>query len=61
MIIRDTDREDMKAKNGSTKKDFAAQVGQALRRAGRAARKTARVHGTPIYIWRDGKVIAEKP
>lgn len=40
---------------------FAAAVGRALRRAGRAARKTARAHGTPIYIWRDGKVVAEKP
>ncbi len=51
----------MKAKNGRTKKDFAAQVGEALRRAGRVARKTARAHGTPIYVWRNGKIIAEKP
>jgi hypothetical protein len=42
-------------------KDFAAAVGRALRRAGRVARKTARIYGTPIYIWRDGKVVAEKP
>lgn len=41
--------------------DFAARVGRALRRAGRAARKTARMHGTPVYIWRDGKVVAVKP
>ena len=40
---------------------FAAPVGRALRRAARAARKTARDHGTPVYIWRDGKVVAEKP
>jgi hypothetical protein len=40
---------------------FAAKVGRALRRAGRAARKTARMYGTPVYIWRDGKVVAEKP
>jgi hypothetical protein len=25
------------------------------------ARKTARMHGTPIYVWKDGKVVAEKP
>jgi hypothetical protein len=43
------------------KKTFAAVVGRALRRAGLSARKTARAHGTPIYIWRDGKVVAEKP
>jgi hypothetical protein len=40
---------------------FAAAVGRALRRAARSARKTARMYGTPIYIWRDGKVVAIKP
>jgi hypothetical protein len=40
-------------------KEFA--VGRALRRAAKVARKTARMHGTPIYIWKDGKVVAEKP
>jgi hypothetical protein len=42
-------------------KTFAAVVGRALRRAGLAARKTARMHGTPVYYWRNGKVVAEKP
>jgi len=42
-------------------KTFAMAVGRALRRAAKAARKTARAHGTPIYIWRDGKVVAQKP
>lgn len=52
----------MKAKNGKHEpKAFAATVGRALRRAGLAARKTARVHGTPVYVWQDGKVVAEKP
>ena len=40
---------------------FAAAVGRALRRSARVARKTARAHGTPIYVWRDGKIVAEKP
>jgi hypothetical protein len=40
---------------------FAAAVGRALRRSARVARKTARAHGTSIYFWRDGKVVAEKP
>jgi hypothetical protein len=44
-----------------TKKTFAVAVGSALRRAARAARKTARAHGTPIYVWQDGKVVAQKP
>jgi len=34
---------------------------KALRRAAKAARKVARMYGTPIYIWRDGKVVALKP
>jgi hypothetical protein len=41
--------------------DFVAAVGRALRRAGRDARKTARMYGTPVYIMKDGKVIAIKP
>ncbi len=32
-------------------KEFSAAVGRALRRAAKVARKTARMHGTPIYIW----------
>jgi hypothetical protein len=52
----------MKAKNGkSNGRNFTLQVGRALRRATLVARKTARTHGTPIYIWRAGKVVAEKP
>lgn len=52
----------MKAKSGKHEtKTFAVTVGRALRRAGLAARKTARAHGTPIYIWQNGKVVAQKP
>ena len=52
----------MKTKNGKhDPKTFAATVGRALRRAGLAARKTARAHGTPVYILREGKVVAQKP
>ena len=42
-------------------KQLTAAVGRALRRAAKAARKTARMHGTPIYVWKNGKVVAEKP
>jgi hypothetical protein len=38
-----------------------AMVLRALRRAARAARKTARMYGTPVYYMRDGKIVAEKP
>jgi hypothetical protein len=42
-------------------KDFTTPVGRALRRAAKVARKIAQMYGTPIYIWRNGKVVAEKP
>jgi hypothetical protein len=41
--------------------DFAAGVGRALRRAAKDARKIARMYGTPIYVLKNGKVVAEKP
>lgn len=40
---------------------FVKLVNKALRRAARRARATARMHGTAVYVWRDGKVVAEKP
>ena len=52
----------MKTGNGKVRpNEFSAAVGRALRRAAKTARKTARIHGTPLYFWRDGKVVAEKP
>ena len=41
--------------------EFAREVGIALRRAAKAARKTARMYGTPIYVWENGRVIAKRP
>jgi hypothetical protein len=40
---------------------FAAGVGRGLRRSAKTARKVARMHGTPVYFWKNGKVVAEKP
>jgi hypothetical protein len=51
----------MKTRRKLRQESFASAVGRALRRAGAAARRTARMHGTPVYIWRNGKVVAEKP
>jgi hypothetical protein len=50
-----------KAKAKKETREFSAAVGRALRCAAKVARKTTRMHGTPIYIWKDGKVVAEKP
>jgi hypothetical protein len=40
---------------------FSQAVGRALRRSAKVARKTARMYGTPIYVWENGKVVAKKP
>mgnify|MGYP001055320506 CR=1 FL=1 len=41
--------------------EFSRAVGRALRRAAKAARRIAAMHKTPVYIWRNGKVVAMKP
>jgi hypothetical protein len=51
----------MKGRKKLRGQSFAAVVGRALRRAGTTARKTARMHGTPVYVWKNGRVVAEKP
>jgi len=52
----------MKAKTPTRKPEhFATGVGRALRRAAKDAQKVARMYGTPIYVWEDGKVVAKKP
>jgi hypothetical protein len=40
---------------------FAALVGRALRRSTKKARQTARMHGTPIYVWKDGRSLLRNP
>ncbi len=56
----------LKKKSRSRKKpespeSFASGVGRGLRMAARSARRTARMYGTPIYVWENGKVVAKKP
>jgi len=41
--------------------DFATRVGHALRRSAKAARQQAKIHGTRLYFWKDGKIVAQKP
>jgi hypothetical protein len=49
----------MKTKRTSrTVRTTAAKVGRALRRAAKDARRTARMHGVPIYVWEKGKIVA---
>ena len=40
---------------------FHLAVEAAMKRVPRRARKVARMHGTPIYVWENGKVVARKP
>jgi len=40
---------------------LAARVERALIRAREAARRTARMYGTPLYVWENGKVVAKRP
>jgi len=51
----------MKIKSKKAAKSFAATVEPALKRAAKVARKTARMYGTPVYVWKNGRVVAEKP
>jgi len=56
----------MKAKSASKgasnrNPKLAARVERALLRAGETARRTARMHGTPLYVWENGKVVAKRP
>ena len=41
--------------------EFSKAVGRALRRAAQRARETARMHGTPVYVSKNGRVMALKP
>jgi hypothetical protein len=41
--------------------ELAARVGRALVRAGESARRTARMYGTPLYVWENGRVVAKRP
>jgi hypothetical protein len=50
-----------RSKRPKRKESFAAGVGRGLRKAARTARKVARMHGTPIYVWENGKVVAKDP
>ena len=40
---------------------FTAGIRRALRRAAKDARKTARMYGTPLYVWENGRVVAKRP
>jgi len=51
----------MKTKPQTENTRFVQNVGRTLCRAKKAARKTAKMYGTPIYVWENGKVVAKRP
>lgn len=51
----------MKKRKKLVAKGFAASVEPALKRAAKVARRTAKMYGTKLYFWKNGKVVAEKP
>ena len=50
-----------KGKTSNRNPKLATRVERALLRAGESARRTARMYGTPLYVWENGKVIAKRP
>ncbi len=51
----------MPEKRVGPKTEFTKSVERALKRAYRVACKTAKMHGTPVVEWIDGKVVLVKP
>jgi hypothetical protein len=49
------------AKVSSENKRFFDSVKRAMPAAARRARKVAKMHGTPICVLENGKVVAKKP
>jgi len=41
--------------------DLVREVGLALKRAAKEARRLAKMHGTTVWCMRDGKIVGEKP
>ena len=40
---------------------FYVAVARSLRRAARRAREVARMYRTPIYVWKNGRIVAQRP
>jgi hypothetical protein len=49
------------AENLNRNPRLAARVDRAFIRAEESARRTARMYGTPLYVWENGRVVAKGP
>jgi hypothetical protein len=50
-----------RTKQSQDKQKLSEAVARGMLAAARRAGKTARIYGTPVYFWEDGKVDAKKP
>jgi hypothetical protein len=56
-----TTRRARKRTSANRNPKLAARVERALLRAGETARRTARMYGTPLCVWENGKMVAKRP
>ena len=54
-------KKQIKKKISPENKEFFDSVARAMRRVPAAARKVARMYGTPLIVWENGKVVEKKP
>ncbi len=50
-----------KAKQKAEADEFIATVTRALKRAAKEARRVARMHGTKVWVVKDGKIVGLEP
>ncbi len=50
-----------KAPQAPGKDDFIESVTRAMKRAAKEARRIARMHGTKVWVIKDGKLVGLKP
>ena len=50
-----------KSKRSGEHERLSKAVAAAMLAAAKRARKIARLYGTPIYVWENGKVVAKNP
>jgi hypothetical protein len=60
-VVRSSKTKRKMQKKRKEPESFADGVLRGLILAEKSARRIARMYGTPIYRWRNGKVVAEKP
>jgi hypothetical protein len=50
-----------KAKQKAEADDHIAKITRALKRAAKEARRVAKMHGTKVWVMKDGKIVGLEP